>query len=466
MSSMTSAFPPIFIRDVDWILAIVFLRFSGIVSLLSYTVILYMILSDRKVKLKRIHNRIMMMMSCFGIINALGWSLATSPVPRGTHMVYGAIGNRASCSLQGFLLQMGSAVPSYNLAISIYFLLVVRYNIPDARIESRIEPCMHAICTLYPIGTAIAGLALRLYHVKGAMCWIEASPWGCNRVKGIPCTENPHSLLYELAFVGVWFIIIGVGISSIMILIYCTVRCSEQRMKKFNFTTRKGIVSSSNSSISKDRKNTGIQAMLYISSFVFTYVWAILYYVAAVGHGKNADTCILLLFYFFTPLQGLWNLILYIRPRYLVVSEEYPDMTFLWKVKTVIFTPESQRRQSSLKTVKSFSRNVQQTNTTRPIIQQSPRNNRASSPPPSMEQSLFAIDNESHLDYIPSGREFVGDITLNTVVPGSLPIYGESLEMDPDAAEVHETRRRRFSLVSLQADEMCRELHVLINEFE
>jgi len=348
-------------------------------------------------------------------------------------------------------------VPSYNLALSIYYLLVVRYNIPDARIEAWIEPCMHVFCILYPVGTAIAGLALQLYHFKGAICWIEASPWGCNRgTKGIAtCTENPNSLTYELAFVGVWYTIVGVGISSIMIFIYCTVRGSERRLKKFNFKTRKGTVSPCNTSLSKDRRNTGIQAMLYISSFVFTFVWAILYYIAAVVHGENPHTSIMLLFYFFTPLQGLWNLIIYIRPRFIVVSEECPGKTFLWKVKTIIFTPESQRRQSSLKASKALPRSSSILIVHESFQKASNNQGLDDSVRPSTEL-------ESHVQSMMSTKNdgFVGDILLSSTEPELQDRSDIQVAMyqDDENRDFVRTSHRRSSLVSILADEMHQEL--------
>ena len=48
--------------------------------------------------------------------------------------IWGAMGTTRTCEVQGFFLQLGLAIPMYNALLSIFFLLVIRYGVPEKRI--------------------------------------------------------------------------------------------------------------------------------------------------------------------------------------------------------------------------------------------------------------------------------------------------------------------------------------------
>ena len=74
----------LFDREWNWILASFFMRFSGSLSIAGSIVIIYMILSDHRVKLKRVHNRFLLGMSTFELIGSIAWVISVSAAPKGT----------------------------------------------------------------------------------------------------------------------------------------------------------------------------------------------------------------------------------------------------------------------------------------------------------------------------------------------------------------------------------------------
>jgi hypothetical protein len=340
----------LFQSDWKWILASFFMRFSGSLSIAGSAIILYMILSDRRVKLKRVHNRILLGMSAFEIINSSAWLMSVSAVPKGTDGSYGAKGNQQTCTLQGFMLQVGLVVPFYSLSLCVYHYLVISRNVTDAKISKNVEPYMHIISILFPLSTAIAGIPLQLYNFNGAICYIVASPLICLITPFIPCTRNKHYVKYLIGFVGTWITLISLLITVLMIIIYCSVRNRVRAMSRFNFRTRDGIVvrSSSYIQLCRDKRETGIQALLYISAFFLTYIWSGINLMYNVDKTPNDPPDILnLLIFFFQPLQGLWNFFIYIRPRYRLISSHLPQKSFWSKLMIAIFHPEVSRRLSS-----------------------------------------------------------------------------------------------------------------------
>jgi len=337
----------LFDREIEWILASFFMRFSGTLSFVGSTIIIYMILSDRRIKLKRIHNRILLGMSTIEIFNSAAWIMSVSAAPKGTPGSYGAAGNNVTCTLQGFLIQLGFGVPFYNLSLCLYHCLVIRFNVTDATITKRLEPFLHAVPVLFPLTTALSGIPLEFYNFKGAICYIESSPWACRY--GGNCTRNPHSLVFEFWLAGFWLILIGCSVIVFMTLVYCSVRQRERAMSQFNFRTRDGtvVLSSSYIQLCKDKRETGIQAFLYVAAFIITYLWSGINYFFTVA-GSTPPDALKLLIFLFTPLQGFWNFFIYIRPRYCLINRQFRDKSIREKLVLVIFYPETGRRNSSL----------------------------------------------------------------------------------------------------------------------
>jgi hypothetical protein len=73
-------------------------------------------------------SQIMLGMSVFDVVGAFAWALSTAPIPKynkdgDSTYIYGAIGNNATCKLQGFLIQLSFTSIFYNVALSMYYLL-------------------------------------------------------------------------------------------------------------------------------------------------------------------------------------------------------------------------------------------------------------------------------------------------------------------------------------------------------
>merc|ERR1719464_908913 len=57
--------------------------------------------------------------------------LSTWAVPSENTNLYQANGTDASCTAQGFFVQLGIATPLYNFALSFYYLLLIRYRLDE-----------------------------------------------------------------------------------------------------------------------------------------------------------------------------------------------------------------------------------------------------------------------------------------------------------------------------------------------
>ena len=82
-------------------------KVTAMASFLGSMTIVIEILIKRKTRLERIYHRLMLAMSLLDVLSSLAYFMSTWPMPADTENVYGAVGNTASCSAQGFFIQLG-----------------------------------------------------------------------------------------------------------------------------------------------------------------------------------------------------------------------------------------------------------------------------------------------------------------------------------------------------------------------
>lgn len=340
--------------DREWSILIWTPRMTGALSILCSSLIVYMIFRDRRAKGGTFpypsRYRLILGMSAVDLLNSFALGLSTAPIPHGTRDVPGAIGTTASCNFQGFLVQLGLAVPMYSLVLSLYFLLKIRFGVRRDRMGSRYEPWMHAAAWLYPLGTAIAGLPLGLYNSNGLICWIEAHPYKCLKRSWVDCTRGEDSEFYQIVFSLSIAVVAFVGIVTNMMLIIWTVQRRESGWgwNIFRFrqgqggtseiveggadrgssshVTESGAPRASGSAtvpVGSHTRETAAQALLYIWAFLITYTWT-------VGVVMAEQSNIMVPFPWhatmqaFLPLQGFWNFLAFLRPRYVFARERLP----------------------------------------------------------------------------------------------------------------------------------------------
>jgi hypothetical protein len=81
----------------------------------------------------------MLAMSAFDVFGSIAWGLTTLPIPEYEYGepsgIYGARGNEKTCKTQGFFIQLGYTSIFYNMSLSFYFLMVVRYGMRENQIK-------------------------------------------------------------------------------------------------------------------------------------------------------------------------------------------------------------------------------------------------------------------------------------------------------------------------------------------
>ena len=224
-------------------------KIAGSLSILCSFSIVYEILRD-KIKRTKTYHRLLLATSICDINVSFWFAMSTWPIPKGTDDVKFAVGNTQTCTLQGFMIQLGISAILYNCGLALFYLLQIRYNWRDAKFHTRIfsenrfwswvsvERLLHIIPLVFAIGTSVTGLVLKLYNNANMWCWIAPLPQSCDgrgssQHSWTSCERGNHAWIYQLVFfyLPLW---LAVACSIVcMVLMYRSVVKTEEATKKW-----------------------------------------------------------------------------------------------------------------------------------------------------------------------------------------------------------------------------------------
>ena len=165
----------------------------------------------------------MLGLSTFDALQSIAYAMTPLVSPRDSKF-YGAIGNDRTCSAQGFLLILGLAVPMYNTSLSLFYLLIIRYNVRRATLSAKIEPFLHAVSILAPLTLAIVSLSVGGINSESVACYLSFSD-----------SSIATDTLWLVIIVGISLCFIINLYSMIAISRYVIIQSNSVRM--FSYTT-------------------------------------------------------------------------------------------------------------------------------------------------------------------------------------------------------------------------------------
>jgi hypothetical protein len=123
--------------------------------------------------------RLVMGLSVSDLGSSMNWLLSPLLMPANSGYMW-AIGNQATCSMQGFFstLFVLSAV-LYMCSLQLMYLLAIKYGWTETRMRKQAEPYMHAVPWCLGVATAITQLVMKLFNPAMWTCWIAKYPSNC-----------------------------------------------------------------------------------------------------------------------------------------------------------------------------------------------------------------------------------------------------------------------------------------------
>ena len=367
---------------------------TGSISFVSSGTIAVMILKCKD-SFSYPFRRLIFGLSIADVIQSGAMMMGPLSLPKEYDTLHWANGNQFTCDLQGFALHIGFAgVPMYVLSLSVYFLSAVKYNINDKKFSEKIEPYLHAISVIWTIAGGIACWVTGVFNVmsSGNVCWYTPFPDNCVTNDDIECIRGEKAFTFGWIFGGSNAITLF-GIIFCLVGVCRTVINQEKRNARWS-VARVSMQSSENESglmrrlssalyaslrrslsvenddeqhhtgtpvtlgpalrqssyvpraarnSKRKKRETMTQASLYILSFIASCVWAYLYgFLVTIG--EEVPFTIILLFSIFYPLGGLFNILVYTRPKLKSVRKRHPNLTwmrcFIEVIKAGVGVPE------------------------------------------------------------------------------------------------------------------------------
>jgi hypothetical protein len=217
-------------------------KFTAIASVVGSSLIIRDVIKVRKNRPDELstRHRILAGMSACDILSSSALFLTSWPVPKDLPFGLWNVGNKQTCSAQGFFIHLGIGTVIYNACLALYYLLVIRYGWKNEYIAKRVEIWMHFVAVGFALSTGVASLALNIFNPIGFgySCFISAYPRFCTQSfenKGpTNCIRGDNAPVYLVFF---WLgpaccIILFLAVS--LFLVYWKIRTIESGSSRFH----------------------------------------------------------------------------------------------------------------------------------------------------------------------------------------------------------------------------------------
>lgn len=291
---------------------VIIIRTSGLLSVLGSSWITAEILSDRRNKLRLAYHRFLLGMSLSDIVASFFWFLSSWCVPEGTW--WGAAGNAATCQMQAFFTRFNITTALYNVALAVYYLLVLRFRWKESRIRKRVEPLLHFVAIATGLATAISGLIIGAFGSRGPYCHVPP---------GLLNTRVGQFFVSGSA----WFIISIVVMTACMIVCFLHIRQTEAAsIRHYRRSVQSAPLPRQGAGLGSSKsREFALQGTLYVAAFCIAYAFPIALNIRILA-GKETAFIVYYIAHFFFPLQGFFNFFIYVRPRYRKFHRDFPEM--------------------------------------------------------------------------------------------------------------------------------------------
>ena len=322
------------------------------------------------------YRRLIFCLSCADLIQSSALVVGPLAPPTGTPQSPWAHGNAHTCNANGFFFTVGSlAVPLYTCSLCIYYLCKIKYGMSNSSFTNRIEKKLHALIIVACASVSIGALVNKNFNAvpTGSFCYIAAIPAGCRRYAEYvgECVRGKDAVAYTMiATIAVPFLcLVGITLSMTML---CWHVISRERFLSSSSYSNAGTGGTGRCRcgcryirIFQERQvhepeanylqrlykgEVMLQASLYVGGFFLTYC---LTWVVAVMNllGVIPSTGFLYALPLLFPLGGMFNILVYTRPKIGLLRRRYSDYSWFkafWLVlKAGGELPETTRDESS-----------------------------------------------------------------------------------------------------------------------
>lgn len=169
-----------------------------------------------------------------------------------------------SCTALAFAIVTAVGCSSlYNACLSIYFMLIVCFNVTDRVIAIYLEPTFHFLCIPLVLLTSVLAIFAEMYNPTGYQigCWLNAYPADCKH----DCERGEDwGWHIKQTSLGVFYAV-SVTLVATNVMLYCKVRATEARSRESRVSQQPQRRTST--------QKVAMQSFLFCIGFVLTYIF-------------------------------------------------------------------------------------------------------------------------------------------------------------------------------------------------
>jgi hypothetical protein len=306
-------------------------RITGGTSVISSATLIYLIMRS-DAKLYTIYHRIMFGMSVADILASSAMGLSTLPMPTEMEIDYGFVGmrlgNAQTCQAQGFFFVFGiTMMYAYNGSLCVYYACVIAFKMKEQNIIKSLEPFMHLVPIVLALSFGIPPFFFDAYWATGWEGWCTFAP-------GDSHDDNTKQMIRNASSIVLMVLIISniIVVVSCFALIIWRILLTQRILQNAtttssndsdNFLQRRGQLLNAVKEVNHVSKVIFVQAIAYIGASLITLTTPLLHTLI----GDREGYWVIKLQVILMPLQGLFNLMIYIGHRIYNYRRVHPDVS-------------------------------------------------------------------------------------------------------------------------------------------
>ena len=320
---------------------------TGSISFLSSMIIISIVLRSMS-GIKTTYHRIILGLSSADCLTSLAIALATIPMPKDVIYPFEmpSYGNITTCEAQGLVYMMGNAFAfCMNGILNIYYLCTLRYNMPEKTFRCYLEiPLFIAafvLCVTVPSATLIKEELLNPSPTD-PFCVPNTYPLDCTKADNPECRGGGG----RGGFNPIYLFTISLSFFTVIITMALVVHAfyrNERRLRRTMKDSERQEGDETHQDLQYAHKLSKIitkQALMYIVAFLITWIFGFVQFVIKKTENETEKGFVTISRMIFQPLQGFFNLIIFVYHKVCIVLESDEDLTINEALAIVFLHPD------------------------------------------------------------------------------------------------------------------------------
>jgi len=301
------------------VIVVMIQKVSASLSIFGSTFIIYDIVKKiRNGKKTDPYQRIMVALSFFYfILSFFAFFLGSWVAPKESGWMW-AVGNTASCTMQGFLLVLGTMGELTNqTAVSFNILMLIVFGWNQEKFAKRIENPLHIAIVVVALSTAVVPFFFQLYNPACGICNLRPRVGMCGNGKDDEvffCIVRGN---HETVYWAIYWIVVATKMFALifctiaMLWVYFYVRRQENKNQRYNFRGH-------NANNHKESMRIRKILLLYTASLYLSHGVSVFCLWVKLPTSKWFIARALI------PMRGFFNFLVYFLPNCLKYQQDHP----------------------------------------------------------------------------------------------------------------------------------------------